>query len=210
MKKQPEKTAQTKADLTAAFWKLYKEKPINKITVKDITDTAGYYRSTMYYYFEDVYAILEYIETSVIHDWENNLTTALQQYASLCLQNNIEIMLDLITPFYIKNGEYIAVLLSSSGDPFFATKFKSALRQKLFTTLEIPNNTPEAELLYEALSSGILALFVKWYNDKLPREHVMHVLQKILNKNLIGLIFSYSANPFIRQIAVDFEKGALV
>ena len=203
MTKRLEQTAQTKADLTAAFWKLYKEKPINKITVKDVTDIAGYYRSTLYYYFEDVYDILEYIETSLIQDWEHNLTTALQQKESLFLQNNIAIMLDLITPFYIKNGEYIAILLSPSGDPLFASKFKSALRQKLFTALEIPDNVPEAELLFEAVSSGILALFVKWYDDKLPTERVLHVLQKIINKNIMGLIFSYSANPFIRQLAIE-------
>ena len=77
MRKQTDKTLQTKADLIAAFWKLYKEKPINKITVKEVTDTAGYYRSTMYYYFEDVYAILDEIETSVLQDWETSVSTVL-------------------------------------------------------------------------------------------------------------------------------------
>ena len=42
MRKQPEVTEQTKANLRTAFWSLYKEKAIEKITIKEITDAAGY------------------------------------------------------------------------------------------------------------------------------------------------------------------------
>lgn len=38
MKKNPEKTAQTKEALKTAFWTLYKNKPITKITVLDVTN----------------------------------------------------------------------------------------------------------------------------------------------------------------------------
>lgn len=39
MKKQPEITKQTKQNLADAFWQIYCKKRIEKITVKDITDT---------------------------------------------------------------------------------------------------------------------------------------------------------------------------
>ena len=49
-------------------------KPINKIKAKDVADVSGYSRSTLYYYFEDVYMILEYIETTILQQWEKMLS----------------------------------------------------------------------------------------------------------------------------------------
>lgn len=201
MRKQSERTAQTKADLVDAFWKLYKEKPINKITVKEVTDTAGYYRSTMYYYFEDVYAILEYIETSIMQDWEETLIPVLVDGHAILLQNNIHIIIDQVAPFYVRNGEYIAILLGPKGDPLFQQKIRETLRGKLFTMLDIPFHTLEAEIVFEGISSGILALFVKWYNEKLPINLVTDVLQKFLDTNVLGILLSYSNNPVLRQLA---------
>jgi len=198
MRKQTEKTLQTKADLVAAFWQLYKEKPINKITVKEVTDTAGYYRSTMYYYFEDVYAILDEIETSVLDDWEKNICDPLFDKRFL-LTNNIKTILNQITPFYQKNGEYIAILLSPNGDPLFHEKIKKTAQHKLFTMLEIPPHTQEAELIFEYVSSGFLGLFVKWYNDKLPLDLVIDVIEKFLQQNILAPLFQFSTNPLLRR-----------
>ena len=36
MRKRPDKTAQTKTDLKEAFWRLYAEKPLEKITVGQV------------------------------------------------------------------------------------------------------------------------------------------------------------------------------
>lgn len=44
----------TKNNLIEAFWSIYKVKPLPKITVKEITDKAGYNRGTFYTYFSDI------------------------------------------------------------------------------------------------------------------------------------------------------------
>lgn len=66
MKKQPQITEQTKANLKDAFWKLYTEKPIEKISIKEITDLAGYNRGTFYLYYKDVYDIFSQIEDELL------------------------------------------------------------------------------------------------------------------------------------------------
>ena len=55
MKKQPQVTEQTRANLREAFWNLYAERPIERISVREITDRAGYNRATFYLYYHDVY-----------------------------------------------------------------------------------------------------------------------------------------------------------
>ncbi|WP_277408818.1 TetR/AcrR family transcriptional regulator [Lacrimispora xylanisolvens] len=72
MIKQPEITMQTRKNLADAFWQIYCEKRIEKITVKEITTKAGYNRSTFYEYYTDVYDVLEQIEASVLPDIEKH------------------------------------------------------------------------------------------------------------------------------------------
>ncbi|URN86257.1 TetR/AcrR family transcriptional regulator [Acetobacterium wieringae] len=56
----------TRQNLIDSFWLLYCQKNIEKITVKEICEIAGYNRSTFYVYFNDVYEILEEIEEQTI------------------------------------------------------------------------------------------------------------------------------------------------
>lgn len=79
MKKQPEITAKTKQALAIAFCNLYMEKPIDKITIKEITESAGYNRCTFYQYFTDVYDLLKFIENDLLDtmklSWQNDSNT---------------------------------------------------------------------------------------------------------------------------------------
>lgn len=51
----------TEKAITDTFIKLLNQKPLDKITVKDLVDECGINRSTFYYYFEDIYALLEHV-----------------------------------------------------------------------------------------------------------------------------------------------------
>ena len=75
MKKQPEVTAQTRKNLVMAFCALYEDRPIEKITVKDVVASAGYNRSTFYEYFSDIYELLKFIEDDVIDYIRGKLKT---------------------------------------------------------------------------------------------------------------------------------------
>jgi len=49
----------TKENIIIAFWEIYREKSINKITIKELMDKAGYHRSVFYTYFKNIYDLLE-------------------------------------------------------------------------------------------------------------------------------------------------------
>lgn len=51
---------QTKQAMYHALKKLITTKPINKITIKDITDSCGLNRQTFYYHFKDIYDLLDW------------------------------------------------------------------------------------------------------------------------------------------------------
>ena len=49
----------TKKAIMDAFLHLMEKKPLEKITVRDLVDECGINRNTFYYYFQDIYAVLE-------------------------------------------------------------------------------------------------------------------------------------------------------
>ncbi len=49
----------TKKAIMDSFLHLMEKKPLDKITVRDIVDDCGINRNTFYYYFQDIYAVLE-------------------------------------------------------------------------------------------------------------------------------------------------------
>ena len=51
----------TKQDLEASLKKLLLEKPLDKITIQDLTNDCGISRMAFYYHFKDIYDLVEWI-----------------------------------------------------------------------------------------------------------------------------------------------------
>ena len=62
----------TRNAIKSSFLKLLNERPLSKITVKDIVSDCGVNRNTFYYYFKDIYDVLDALfeieSQSVIED----------------------------------------------------------------------------------------------------------------------------------------------
>ena len=54
--------------ILGAFFKLLKEKKPDRITVSDITKTAGIARSTFYNHYQDIPSLISAVEDKTIHD----------------------------------------------------------------------------------------------------------------------------------------------
>jgi len=89
MKKQPEVTALTRKNLIQAFWYLYCQKKVNDISIKEITDKAGYHRSTFYEYFLDINDVLEQVEDELLRELKER---AFQIYTAQSNKDFIQIV----------------------------------------------------------------------------------------------------------------------
>ncbi len=56
----------TRQAIMDAFLRLLKKRPFSKITVRDIVEECGVNRTTFYYYYQDIYAIVEDLFFSVL------------------------------------------------------------------------------------------------------------------------------------------------
>ena len=87
----------TKKKIREEFIKILNERPLNKITVKDIASACEINRNTFYYYYTDVYALLSELfqtELQTVTDeyndtfsWEESFTVA----TKFALENKIAI-----------------------------------------------------------------------------------------------------------------------
>ncbi len=77
--------------LADSFKELAKKQPIDKITIKEITDKAGVIRPTFYNHFQDKYELLEWIiTTDLLEPVEPLIQNGMVQEALVFLFTNIE------------------------------------------------------------------------------------------------------------------------
>ncbi|MDY0256203.1 TetR/AcrR family transcriptional regulator [Gudongella oleilytica] len=80
----------TKKAIVDTFVKLLNEKPLSKITVKEITEECEINRNTFYYYFEDIYTLVDYLFCTELQKLQEITDT------SDTLSDECEIVLDLL------------------------------------------------------------------------------------------------------------------
>ncbi|MCL1810205.1 MAG: TetR/AcrR family transcriptional regulator [Clostridiales bacterium] len=121
MDKQSKSRAATRENLLAAFWSLYQKKRIEKITVREITQLAGYNRGTFYDYFIDIYDVLDQFQDSLL----DYTRVAIDKYRSDGINQEI---VEYITNTFHTKGEYFSVFLGGNRDPNFPDKMKKVIR----------------------------------------------------------------------------------
>ena len=168
MRKRPEKTEQTKADLREAFWRLYATRPIEKITVGQVCELAGYNRSTFYAHYQDLFAMLEGIEDQLLVGMTECVERCMKRLQhdsskASCIAACADVVL-----FYERNKSYIGMLLGERGDPRFVHRLKTNLKP-LWREYVIGNGVTrperEVDLLLEYTLAGTLFMISRWLSN---------------------------------------------
>lgn len=181
MKKKPEITERTRQNLVDAFWTLYTTQRIDRITVREITNLAGYNRSTFYEYFRDVHDVLEYIENQLLPTLEELPPLIEKDQQSQALINSV---LDL----YRSKFKYYGVLLGENGDPAFQRRLKDNLKltvmQAITSAVEV--DKVEIDLLLEFVLSGIIGILIYWFHSKpnISEDRLIEIMYDIMQADL--------------------------
>ena len=161
MRKQPEVTELTRANLRRAFWDLYGSKSIEKITIREVTDRAGYNRATFYLYFRDVYDVLEQIEGEILGEVRHLVEQEIMQDERLDLTHHMGRIAELTERY----DAYMPKLIGGPyGDPAFADKLKVVL-SPLIDRFILPAGgltDEQRRILCEFYLSGLLAAITAW------------------------------------------------
>lgn len=180
MKKNPELTAQTRQNLLDAFWALYETKPLNKITVSDVTNKAGYCRSTFYEYFHDIPEILEITEDSIIEQ-------AVQDVGVLFPPESLEQIHESVENVHRLHGHQFEVLLVRNRNMDFYMKLKNAVVEAVYEFSECREEDVYARYVLEFAVAGYLNSFMYWYESgqKTPLDETGTVIFTLLRHGVL-------------------------
>jgi len=178
----------TKQNILEAFWKLYAQGGISNVSVTKICKLAGYNRSTFYAYFQDIYEVLDMLESLIItpESFEKDLLLPIMN------SSDEKALLKELLYFFEQYTPYLPILLGEYGDPKF--------RQKLLTKLtpivikHIPKDiysTPYITYIVEYQNTAILSTITKWYQNKkdIPQEELIDLLLKLTRYGTRNILF---------------------
>ena len=181
MKKQPEITEATRNTFIEAFCELYKTTPIEKITVKELVQRAGYSRATFYNYFRDAYDLLEYVENEFITSLLDTITANIENHKDF--DNFICVFVDLV-----KSKEtHLNVFMNSSNHLPFVERLKVEAVPLLLSAFNVSRNNATARYALEFYISGMIPLIGTWLkrNQDLSTEDLAQLIKGILQDGVL-------------------------
>lgn len=182
MKKQPEITEATRRDFISAFCDCYAERPIEKITVKEVAERAGYSRVTFYNYFNDVYDLLEQIEDEFISQIANGIGRSIE--ADRDFRNFVYAFQKLIA----ENEFYSQIFLKNSRHSHFFVRLKDRIIPVALKSLGLSSEQRSAVYALEFYLPGMISMISCWLkNDRdMPAEDLAELVRGILQDGLLS------------------------
>ena len=94
----------TKMAIKSSFLKLLNERPLNKITVRDIVEDCGINRNSFYYHYQDITALIEEIVTDEVDQ-------IIQKYPSI---QTLDECVELVFRFALQNKKAVYHIYNSA------------------------------------------------------------------------------------------------
>ena len=162
------------------FWEMYRTRPINHITVKELSFACNIGRGTFYNHFQDVYAVLEKIEEILSYNLEKMQEDLTEKKSDL-----IDFSQILYTYYSDKTiCDYINVLILNYKDPVFAQNYLSILKELLAEVCTKESTHPlsirDKTIVDGALSSIINILLNCICNTDLSLSEINELIKGLL------------------------------
>lgn len=190
MVKQQDRVAQTEEAIVNSLIKVGKEKPLNQITITDLTRFSGISRGTFYLHYLDKNDLVLQIENKIIKQFEfllNSEMNSSMDYETLKKGEPYSIVKNIIQ-LVDENKDLISFLFSANGDYIFYQKITLELQKSILKELKIiKGNTsfhkdlPE-EYALKLVTNTIMTIITTWIMEDKKRnsEEVARLIMRAL------------------------------
>lgn len=177
----------SRSNLISAFEIVFRNKPLDRISVKDITDAAGYNRSTFYLYFRDIYDLADAYEESVLEETASVVGTVIGENISLPLEELIPLMA-------AAAGERIKRIYLCSLLPGFRGRFEKTVSPLFDALTGIGSDAREHDYLLSLLSSVLLhnIAYISSSDDDLQIGEIIDISRRLIAPGLSELISDHN------------------
>jgi AcrR family transcriptional regulator len=183
-KKQPEVTAETKQNIMEAYWELYTSDVQGRITVKMITDRAGYNRGTFYAHFLDMEDLHSQIEDELLPSEEN-----FEKLKEAIFSKNSQQIIEIFMQVDKSLDQKLSFLLGPRGSLSFQTKLKTTLKKMIlkYASLDLQESESIVDYKAEILCSIFYATLCYWYDQGSRLFSKEEMIRLMLNIIFFGL-----------------------
>lgn len=178
MRKSDARVRYTKRVIKESFLTLLREKPVNKITVKEVCELAELNRATFYSHYSDCFALMEHIEQELLE--------AFGQSLRLIDGFDVTALIEAIYAMVEKHEDACHVLIFGGASPSVLVRMIALAKEDSLAAWkrQLPNaSDAELEMLYTHLSNGLMNVVVGGY-DKYSREQVISFVNRIVKSSL--------------------------
>lgn len=163
----------TRQAIIRAFLQLLEERPLSKITVKDIVDTCGINRNTFYYHFEDIPALIEAIS-------KDEMDRLVQSHAKV---DSLEDCLMIAVDFILEKKRIVLHLYNSNNRDLYERELMEICHYVVGTYFDSlfegqPCDSADKEILVRSYRCWCFGLLMDWLNQGL-REDVKPMLKRL-------------------------------
>lgn len=173
MKNEDTRVQFTKRVLKDALLEILKNKPIGKVTIKELCEEAGLNRGTFYLHYNEPNDVLKEIES----DFVREKLAFFDPY----LKNDNPDQLAKLFEAVLSNSELSLILFGHNGAPQFTERIKELVREGVLCEWqkEFPEYArADLEFVYEFVFPGAMNLILGWLvkNGALPVTEFAHRL----------------------------------
>ena len=181
----------TKRALEASLKKLLLQKPLNKITINDITEDCGVNRMTFYYHFKDIYDLVDWIMVEdAAKALENKSTFDTWMEAFLDILHQVQENKVLVMNVYRSiSREQVEQYLYKLLDPMLREFMERGMQ-------EITVQDDDVQFIVDFYKYALVGMALEWIRKDMKTDPVL--LTQRLNKLLHG---------GIRRTLLKFQAG---
>ena len=174
----------TKKRLQEGLLTLLQKKPINQITVKELTELVDVNRGTFYFHYTDVYDMLHKTEDRFFNDFNNVLNGKELKSSDELYPYLVEIF-----SFLEKNSDMCRIFFSENCDMKFFNNIKALVNERCFAIRRAASEKTDSQraALYNAfVVNGCVGLMQRWLDDDFAEtpEEISQILLDIITSGV--------------------------
>jgi len=178
----------TKMVLRESLTKLMQEKPVSRITIKELCADADINRATFYSHYNDQFDLLKKMEQEIIDDINSYLD-------SISFVTNNSYALEVMTKIfeYIKeNAQICRVLLGTNGDIEFQKDIMMIVQTRFIAEQKTKKIIDEktVEYVFTFAATGSIGMIQKWLSEdsNIPPADMAKLVMKLTNYGLTHFV----------------------
>lgn len=153
----------TRKAIHSAMTMLLAKKPIEEITVTELSEAAEINRKTFYNYYSSVYMVAEEMEDEIVERFEETL----RKIDFDTLLKDPETTFNTLARLITSDLDFYENILTNRNQISFLQKIISSLKQRIRLLYLNPNSSDNElqDYMLEYIVSGLVSVYQKWFTS---------------------------------------------